>query len=421
MNCFTIQGGKHLNGSIDISGAKNSVLPILAASILHKGKTILHNCPNLSDVSSAIKILRSLGCAVRREGNAIEIDASEVSSGEITDELMREMRSSVTFFGAILARRGSARISLPGGCELGARPIELHIAALKKLGADIYETGGKICCDSFEPKAAEINLSFPSVGATENIMLAASACTGTTRIINPAREPEIVDLQNFLRKCGVSINGAGGSVIEINGADMSDKPSSTIEHTIIPDRIVSATYLCACAACGGHIRITNTEPSDLRPVISVLSDAGARFKTGEGFVEIKSSGLYDVGVVRTMPYPGFPTDAQAVLMAAAAKSSGSAIFIETIFENRFRHVAELVRMGADITVEGRTAIVTGVPELYGAPVAATDLRGGAALVIAGLCAKGQTVVSGISHIDRGYESLENAFRTLGADICRRGL
>ena len=414
MNCFTIQGGRRLDGKIAVGGAKNSVLPILAATVLRQGKTILHNCPDLSDVASAQKILSALGCTVSREG----IDASNVCADRITDELMREMRSSVTFLGAILARMGSVNISMPGGCELGARPIGLHLSALKKMGAELYETGGKICCDKFERRGADINLSFPSVGATENIMLAATGCRGKTRILNPAREPEIVDLQAFLQKCGFKVRGAGGSVIEIDGGAHTQAPQ-VVEHTIIPDRMVTATYLCACAAAGGRIEIDGAEPADIYPVISLLSDAGAEIAADKDKISMKCAGIRGVGQVRTMPYPGFPTDAQAVLMAAAAKADGGSIFTETIFENRFRHVPELIRMGADITVEGRTAVVSGVPALCGARVSATDLRGGAALTIAGLCADGKTDVDGIAHIDRGYERLELALTQLGADIVRR--
>ena len=413
MEYFKIRGGKPLNGSIAIHGAKNSVLPILAASLLYSGESIIHNCPNLSDVHSAFKILRSLGCKVRYDGDTAIIDCSVLSSCDIPDKLMREMRSSIIFLGAITARCGKSAVSLPGGCELGPRPIDLHLSSFRQLGIDVNEEGGNIVCTAQNPRGCDINLSFQSVGATENIMLAATACKGTTKIINAAREPEICDLQDFLRKCGFKVSGAGSSIITIEGGLAVSAP----EHTVIPDRIVAATCLSACAAAGGQISLTNVIPQHLSPMISVLSDCGAIIKTNSSTIAMDAGRrLRGGGTIRTMPYPGFPTDAQAPLMAAMTLASGTSLFIETIFDNRFRHVAELMRMGADIKTVGRIAVVTGVKNLYGADVIASDLRGGAALAVAAAAADGDSQIHGITHIQRGYCAFEKMFSALGIDI-----
>ena len=414
MQYYLVEGGKPLHGSIPISGAKNSVLPILAATLLTGGRTILHNCPDLRDVRSALEILEHLGCRTRRQGSDILVDSSGASRWDVPHALMREMRSSVIFLGPILARFGKARLSLPGGCEIGQRPIDLHLAALRRLGAEIREEGGDILCRAGDLRGREIILSFPSVGATENAMLTACACSGVTRIINAAREPEIADLQAFLQKAGADIGGSGESVITVSGG----MPRRDVEHTILPDRIETATYLCAAAACGGEVTLTETQPEQVGTVLQCLSEAGCTVRTaGRSITLLAPERLGHIAQVRTMPYPGFPTDAQAPLMAAACTGQGASVFLETIFENRYRHVSELARMGADIRVSGRTALVNGAA-LHGASVRCTDLRGGAALVIAALAARGESRIEAITHIDRGYECLAEKLTALGGSICR---
>ena len=414
MQYYLVEGGKPLHGSIPISGAKNSVLPILAATLLTGGRTVLHNCPDLRDVRSALEILEHLGCRTRRQGSDILVDSSGASRWDVPHALMREMRSSVIFLGPILARFGKASLSLPGGCEIGQRPIDLHLAALRRLGAEIREEGGDILCRAGDLRGGDIILSFPSVGATENAMLTACACSGVTRIINAAREPEIADLQAFLQKAGADIGGSGESVITVSGG----MPRRDVEHTILPDRIETATYLCAAAACGGEVTLTETQPEQVGTVLQCLSEAGCTVRTaGRSITLLAPERLGHIAQVRTMPYPGFPTDAQAPLMAAACTGQGASVFLETIFENRYRHVSELARMGADIRVSGRTALVNGAA-LHGAAVRCTDLRGGAALVIAALAARGESRIEAITHIDRGYERLAEKLTALGGSICR---
>lgn len=415
MSHFVIRGGKPLYGEVVISGAKNSVLPILAATLLNGGRSILHNCPDLRDVTSAIAILRHLGCKVERQGTTITVDSTSVTRWDVPIGLMREMRSSVIFLGPIIARCGKARLSFPGGCELGPRPIDLHLSALRKLGVEIREEGGEIFCTAEAMTGQDIQLGFPSVGATENIMLAATACRGVTRIINAAREPEIADLQQFLQKCGVTISGGGESRITVAGGGARND----VVHNILPDRIEAATYLCAAAVCGGEVTLRNTEPEHFGTVTALLGEAGCQVSTVGRSVTIRSDGpLRAMPPIRTMPYPGFATDAQAPLMAVACLAKGTTVFSENIFENRYRHTAELTRLGADIRVTGRVAIVTGRPWLYGARVRSTDLRGGAALVVAALAAKGETVVEDIYHIDRGYTAMEHRLTALGAEVRR---
>lgn len=416
MSYFAVKGGVKLNGTATVNGAKNSVLPILAATLLNAGENIIHNCTDLKDVESAVKILRHLGCKIKREGKTLIVDSSVISRYDVPDELMREMRSSVIFLGPIIARCGKARLSTPGGCELGPRPIDLHLDALSKLGVEINVEGGETYCVAKRMRGREIVLSFPSVGATENIMLAATACEGETIVVNAAREPEITDLQNFLQKAGATIEGAGGSRITV----APNKLSRSVEYTVMPDRIEAATYLCAVAACGGDVKIINTKPEHIATVISNLQDAGCDIKNCVDSVRIICNNrIKAMSPIQTMPYPGFPTDAQSPLMASACLAAGTTVFRENIFENRFRHTVELERMGAKIKVSGRTAIVEGVETLKGASVRCTDLRGGAALVIAALAAKGESRVDDIFHIDRGYEKIEQAYSMLGGCITRK--
>ena len=412
MSHITIHGTAPLRGEVTVQRAKNSVLPLLAAALLHRGSCRIEDCPRLSDVGAARDIMEHLGCRVHWEGHDLVVDATQVTRADIPPSLMSQFRSSVVFLGAILARCGEATLSYPGGCELGPRPIDLHLAALRTLGAEIEETGGILRCRG-KLRDCEILLPFPSVGATENAMLAATAAEGVTVISNAAREPEIVDLQDFLQKLGVSIHGAGTSTITIRGGATLHETT----HRPIPDRIVTATYLCAAAACGGDITLRDTDYRHLAPVTTALHQAGCCLQCREDSITLRSRGqLRSLPPVRTYPYPGFPTDAQPVLMAALLRAKGATMFVENIFENRYRHAAELTRMGADIRLEGKVALVNGVERLYGAEVHATDLRGGAALTVAALQAEGTTTIRNIHHILRGYEDITRDLRALGADI-----
>ena len=413
MKHIIIRGGRRLEGVLPVQGAKNSVLPVLAATILHPGVTVLRGCPRLSDVEASIRILRHLGCRTDWQGEELVVDTSSMSRWDIPDHLMREMRSSVIFLGAILARLGRAEMSYPGGCELGPRPIDLHLAALRKLGAAVEEKGGRLCCTGAAMEGREITLSLPSVGATENAMLAACGARGETVIVNAAREPEIVDLQNFLRSMGCAVRGAGSSTVCVAG----QKATRDSVHTVMPDRIVAATYLAAVAAAGGEVELTHVDYRHLSTVTAALHEAGCRVLGGDGRIFLRSDGkLKAISPVRTAPYPGFPTDAQAILMAALLRSRGTTVFVENMFDNRYRHVDELCRMGADISVEGRVAVVTGVPRLSGAAVRCTDLRGGAALLVAGLAAEGETAIEEVQHICRGYEDPVRDLAALGGEI-----
>mgnify|MGYP000920177248 CR=1 FL=1 len=411
-----IEGHHPLEGEILVHGAKNSTLPILAASMLCNTKTVLHNCPVLSDVETCAKILRYLGCTVTRNGGDLTIDPSGICHSDIPDHLMREMRSSIVFLGAIAARTGRAKLSFPGGCELGPRPIDLHLAALRKMGLEIVEDHGCLECSVRDGlKGANIGFSFPSVGATENVIIAASCAKGETVITNAAREPEICDLADFLNSCGAKISGAGGSTIVIEGV----KSLSGCEHRVIPDRIAAATYLVAAAITGSTLVISSVIPRHLDPLVPVFEESGCMLAFSGGKLKISApERLNPVKRVRTMPYPGFPTDAQAPVMAMTSIADGTSVFVENIFESRYKHVGELLRLGANIKVEGRVAVVEGVRRLSGAPVEAPDLRGGAALVMAGLAADGMTQVSGLKHIDRGYEAIENSLAAVGAVIRR---
>jgi UDP-N-acetylglucosamine 1-carboxyvinyltransferase len=416
MSAIYITGGKPLSGSVRVQGAKNSALPILAATILSGGICEIRNCPDLLDVRTSVRILRHLGCAAEARDGAVYADTSGMAKRDIPEKMMREMRSSMVFLGAILARAGEAVLSYPGGCEIGSRPIDLHLTALRKLGADICEEGGFIVCKAQRLTGSDIHLAFPSVGATENIMLAAAKARGTTRICNAAREPEIGDLQAFLNAMGGRVSGAGSSIVTVEGV----RHLSGASHHVIPDRIAAATWLTAAASAGGDIMLTNARPEDMAAVISVLEKAGCDIQTEPSAIRVKREGkLHPAGHIRTMPHPGFPTDAQAPVMAALCGAGGVTVFSETIFEQRYRHVGELHRMGADIRVEGNVAVVQGVRKLYGARVCSTDLRGGAALAVAALAAEGETVLSGLKHIDRGYEKLEDTLAQLGAAIQRR--
>lgn len=397
-----------------MQGAKNSALPVLAAAVLTKGESVIYNCPALSDVEASMQILRWLGCKAERHGNTVLVNCDGIDRFDIPDALMRKTRSSIVFLGAVLASQGRAKLSFPGGCEIGMRPIDLHLRALKKLGAVIKERHG--CLDCRAPhglKGAEIALPFPSVGATEDIMLAACTAGGTTTVINAAREPEISDLADYLNKCGARIYGAGDGVIVIDGV----RSLSCCEHAVIPDRIVAATLIACAAVTGSEITLQGVIHSHLGAVISAFEDAGCIFSAHENELKVSApKKLRAMKIVRTMPYPGFPTDVQAPLLAASTVADGTTVFIENIFENRYRHTSELVRMGAEIKTEGKFAVVEGVNSLYGAEVEAGDLRGAAALIAAGLCADGTTDVGGVRYLERGYENFELVLSSLGANI-----
>lgn len=415
MEQIHIAGGRKLDGALRIQCSKNSVLPVLAASILAADTCRIEDCPRLRDVEASVRILRHLGAKCAWDGGDLVVDTAPLAGCEIPDELMREMRSSIIFLGAILARTGEARLSYPGGCELGPRPIDLHLAALRTLGAEIEEKGASLRCSAAGLRASEITLAISSVGATENSILAACGAEGTTVIYNAAREPEIVDLQDFINKMGGRVFGAGSSIITVEGKS----PLHGCCHRCIGDRIVAATYLCAVAGAGGKACLRGVDYRSVSTVALSLSEGGCTVESRGGEICIeRTHPLRSVRPVRTAPYPGFPTDAQSILMAALLRSSGSTVFVENIFESRYRHVDELARMGADIRVAGRVAVVSGVQTLHGAPVRATDLRGGAALVVAGLQAEGETRVGDVHHIDRGYVSIENDLRALGAEIWR---
>ena len=415
MSAIIIRGGRPLSGSLTVQGAKNSVLPILAATLLSGEVCRIRHCPRLRDVETAMEILRHLGCRADWQGRDLLVDAADLTRWDVPDHLMSRMRSSVVFLGAILARCGQAEMTYPGGCELGARPIDLHLAALRSMGAAIQETGGRLVCRRERLTGTEIVLSLPSVGATENAMLAAVCAAGTTTITNAAREPEIVDLQGFLRAIGAKVHGAGSSVITVEGG----VPLHGGSYAVMGDRIVAATYLAAAASAGGTVEVTGVDYRHLSTVSAVLREAGCDVQSGAESIRLRRDGpLQGVRPVRTAPYPGFPTDAQAPLMAALTRGKGCTVFVENIFESRYRHVDELSRMGADIRVEGRVAVVYGVPRLHGAQVRATDLRGGAALAVAALGAEGRSELTGVHHIDRGYQSLEGDLRRLGAEIRR---
>lgn len=417
MNKIIVSGRKRLSGEISVQGAKNSVLPILVATLLVDGVSVIHNCPYLSDVDATIRILRYLGCVVTREGHTITVDSTNIERFDVPDNLMREMRSSIVFLGGIMGRMGRAILSTPGGCEIGLRPIDLHLSAMEQFNATVTTENGFIDCSAKEKGliGTRIILSFPSVGATENIILTATLAKGITVISNAAREPEIKDMADFLNSCGARIYGAGDSTITIEGVTSL----SGVEHTVIPDRIVASTYMIATAMTGGNILLRDIIPSHIGPIIQPLRESGCKINVNGRNVSLEApSHLKRIRMIRTMPHPGFPTDAQAQMMALTTIAEGTSVFIENIFESRFKHIGELLRFGAKINAEGRMAVVEGVKILNGASVKATDLRGGSAMILAGLCADGTTEISEIHHIDRGYEEPEKVLGILGADIKR---
>lgn len=413
MAIWHITGGNRLYGPCFVQGSKNSVLPILAASVITPCVTELMNVPRLSDVEGTLRILRRLGCIAELQGNDVYIDSRQISCCEIPRELMETMRSSVLFMGALLARCGEVRLSRPGGCKLGERPVDMHLSALEALGAEIEEDGCTISCRAKKLTGGHIELRYPSVGATENAMIAASLADGVTTIHGAAKEPEIVELQEYLRKLGAYISGAGSGRISVCGFSAENH----VGHRVMPDRIAAATLLCATAACGGEIELRGIDPSQISTVRHFLNAAGCDIISGKRSIRLTSSAaLSSVPDVVTGPYPEFPTDAQPLLMAALLKAKGRTVFKETVFDSRFAHASELARFGADISVSGREATVWGVGSLAPAIATSTDLRGGAAVLIAALSAEGRSMIIDAEHIARGYENLDGQLRALGADI-----
>ena len=412
---FRVLGGEKIEGQVRLQGAKNAVLPILAAALLPEGETVIRDCPDIRDVHAMAGILNQLGCRCDMEGDEVRIDSADLNRWEMPEGLSKQIRSSIFLLGPILGKLRRAAVTYPGGCEIGLRPIDLHLKGLRALGVKVQEDGGVIRCDGGEMHAGDVYFDYPSVGATENVMMAAALLPGVTTVHNAAREPEVEDLQGFLNAMGGNVRGAGTQVIQIEGV----KKLRGVSYTPIPDRIVGGTLLCAAAVTGGEILLSNIRPADLMPVGDKLTEMGCRISREEEGLRLRAPRrLKAFSCLQTQPHPGFPTDMQAQMLAAACTAEGTSVIVENVFENRLSHVADLCRLGADIRVSSRTAVVSGVDKLHGAAVTARDLRGGAALVIAALCAQGETVVENVSLIDRGYAKLENTLAGLGAKIER---
>ena len=415
MEGFRVIGGEKIEGVVQVQRAKNAVLPILAAAILPEGETLIRDCPDIRDAHAMAEILGKLGCECKWNAGEMRIDASGLHHWEMPDELSKQIRSSIFLLGPILGRLRRATVTYPGGCEIGIRPIDLHLKGLRALGVSIVEDGGIIYCDGRNMRAGDVYFDYPSVGATENVMMAAALLPGTTIVHNAAREPEIADLQDFINAMGGKVRGAGTQLIEIEGV----KSLSGVCYTPIPDRIAAGTLLCTAAMTGGEIRLTNARPWDVIPVCDKLKEMGCRITEEKDAVALAApERLRAFSQLQTNPHPGFPTDMQAQMLAAACVAEGTSVIVENVFENRLSHVTDLCRMGADIRVNGRMAVVTGVPRLSGMTVSARDLRGGAALVLAALAAKGESIVEHAELIDRGYERLERTLAALGAKIER---
>jgi UDP-N-acetylglucosamine 1-carboxyvinyltransferase len=409
-----IKGGRKLSGEVTVSGSKNASLPIFCATLLASGQHEISNVPFLRDINTTIKVLESLGARVDGNGNIVKIDTSGVNSVEATYELVKTMRASVLVLGPLLARYGRARVSLPGGCAIGARPIDQHLKGLKALGADIHLAHGYVEATAKRLKGARINFDMPTVGGTEHLMMAAALAKGETVLENAAREPEIVDLSCMLNSMGARIEGAGTDTIRVTGV----KELQPATYRVMPDRIEAGTFMVAAAITGGDVRIHAMQLEHLDALVFKLQDAGVDITNKDGVVRVKGPKKIKGINIKTRPYPGFPTDMQAQFMALMCVADGASVISENIFENRFMHVSELMRFGADITVEGNSATVKGIKKLSGAPVMATDLRASASLILAGLAADNTTEISRIYHLDRGYESIEKKLAGLGADINR---
>jgi len=412
MSYYLITGGKKLEGTVKISGSKNASLPILAATILNGDTSILYNVPDIHDTKITLEILKEIGCKVEKKKNKIVINSSMINKFDIPETLMRQMRSSVVLAGALIGRFKKAKFSYPGGCDIGSRPIDLQIKGLSKLGIEITEELGYINCQSQKIVGNLIDLDFPSVGATENIILASIFAKGETVISNAAREPEIIDLQNFLNKMGAKISGAGTSSIIIKGVEKLNK----VSYNIMADRIETGTYMCMAAITNGNIILENTTPEYITPVINKLEECGAQIEVYKNKILIKNNKRLKAINIKTMPYPGFPTDMQSVFGGMLATAKGTSIISENIFENRYRYINELRRMGAKAVIEGKTAIIKGTKKIYGTNVLSTDLRGGAAMCTLALVAKGITKIEKIEYIQRGYEKFEEKLQKLGANI-----
>lgn len=413
---FLIEGNRKLKGEILIQGSKNSVLPILAATVLCSGQCVIHNCPDILDVDFSIKILRYLGGEVFREGKSIIVNMENIKKWDVPDFLMKEMRSSIIFLGAIISRLKKARVSLPGGCQLGPRPIDFHLEALKKMGVTIKENNGNLYCEAKEKlKSAKIKLPFPSVGATENIILASVFVCGEVILENAAKEPEIVDLVRFLNSCGAKIKGEGTSKIIVEGV----KNLHGTEYKIIPDRIAAATYMAASAITGGEILVRNVSKIHLREIVRVLKMCKCGIIVYDKDILLRApSKLLSIKELKTSVYPGFPTDTQALFLSLMTVAKGQSVFFENVFSDRYKYVKELLKMGANVKIDEKKAVVDGVESLNPANMMATDLRGGAALVLAALKAEGLSTIGNLRHIDRGYENLEENLKSLGANIKR---
>jgi UDP-N-acetylglucosamine 1-carboxyvinyltransferase len=412
---LVVTGGARLSGSVRINGAKNAILPLLASSLLSEKRLVLEGVPSLNDVQTMKEALESLGVKIKWERDNMEVDPSVFHSLELSPSLARRMRASNLVMGPLLGRCGRFKVSYPGGCTIGSRPMDLHLKGFRALGAEISDGHGCVTAEAPVLQGADIHLDFPSVGATENIMMAAVLAKGTTMIKNAAREPEIIELQNFLHKLGAHIQGAGTDTIRIDGVK---KLGKEISHSVIPDRIETGTFMTAAAITRGEVLINNVIPEHVKTITAKLRETGVSIKEEDDRIIVKSPSIWKAVDIKTMPYPGFPTDMQPQMMVFLALAQGTSLITENIFENRFRHVGELRRMGAQIRFEGRSAVVTGVPHLTGTTVEATDLRAGAALVMGGLAAENITIIEGIEHLDRGYERLEARLSMLGANINR---
>lgn len=418
MSVYMIKGDAKINGEVSISGSKNSALPIIAACILNAGTTTLYNVPNIKDTNGMFNILKDLGCIINKKGKKIVIDSSKINKFQIDEKLMSKMRSSVIIAGALLGRFRRAVLSYPGGCEIGARPIDLHINGFKKLGINIDESTGYIVCKCDKIVPSEIQLDFPSVGATENLILASVFSDGETIIRNVAMEPEIVDLQNFLNKMGAKVSGAGSNVIKVVGV----KRLKEISYTIMPDRIEAGTFLVYTAMTGGKINLQNVNTEHILPVISKLEEAGCKIFKEKNEIVLNAPKRLKAIDIQTFPYPGFPTDMQSIFLSMLSVARGTSVVTENIFENRFKCVPELIKMGAHISISGSSAIIKGTKRLIGKDVTATDLRGGAALIGAALKAKGVACINNCEFVERGYENLEYKLKKLDVDIIKqRGL